>query len=312
MDSIEEHRWILDLARIVWDNQHEYDLDTVDGTFYWRGCRRELFDQLIEEAQRDPGNGRIRLETAIPGFFSNQGGQRVDEYHIPMRGAVTSVLSLIDRLPSYEPNDSIRLNHKAVVRALIRNAAWTGKDVAEAIHRHWDTYLIGWPADLRTQHLKMLGVGSVEHVTMDMSLQSDRNGRLLDYSEMDSFHFEPGETQVRVAHKPTPDWEFDPRIEVEVSIPPPAKAAIAVWFDDVAITTHGWTSQLMGATNRQDVATAIRAWTFALLKAANISHYDAVREVDEALTGVKTTFPAKIDRDKSKLLVRVPEAEPYL
>ena len=309
MSLSERQAKILDLARGVWDNQHAHSLDTVDGTFYWRGCRHELTDGLIEQAKREPADAAVRLQALIPGFGKSQGGPMVGEDRIPMRGAVTKVETL-----TFWPRPgaaSSELEKRGVVTAMIRNAEWTGSDVADAIHNAWDNYLGLFPGALGARERELLGLSSPEHLVMDMRPAIDHSERLIDISEVDTFRFEPGETSVHYGYKPTPDWVPEPSIEVQVSAPPPAKPVIATWYDSVAIDTYGWAARLRGARNGQDVVTSIRTWTAALLIAAGRRQRLAFGDVEDLTDKV---FPSNATyyENRGLLFKRVPEARPFL
>jgi hypothetical protein len=268
-----------------------------------------LLSHLIDEATRDFSTGMGRLENLIPGYMSSQGGPMIDEHYIPMRGAVTLVQTRINRLPCGETVDGRYDEARAVIWARIRNKDWVGSNVADAIHRAWDLYRdADWVQ--ASEGPIIHGLGRPEHVVMDMRLPLN-DDRLIDYSETDSLHFEQGETRVRATYKPTPDWDYDPAIEIEISAPPPAKQVISAWFDDVAIETYGWTSRLRGGTSGQGVETAIRTWTAALLIAAGRKQYQAFGDF-EALTGNEFPSPGVYYDNIKDLLHRVPEARPFL
>lgn len=312
MSIEDQRRRILDLAKMVWDNQYQYDLDMVDGTFYWRGCRWDLLRQLLEEASRNPAIGLGRIQNLIPGFGFGQGGPMVDEWHIPLRGAVTSVSTITTQLPSGE------FANRGVVGVHVRNAQWVGADVASSIHRAWQRYQGLYPDDYWEQHIISLGASAPEHLRMDMRLGPDRKGRLLDISEQETFAFGPGETHVQFTYKPEPDWDYEPRIEVEVSAPPPVEQVIAAWFDDVAVGTYAWPAKLAGAANGQDVATAIRTWVVALLWQSGLTYQEATRDIDFLnmnelkIKGLKSVSSSRFGEDKKRLLARVVEAKGLL
>jgi hypothetical protein len=306
-------QFVIDLARTVWERQHEHDLDTVDGTFYWRGCRTDLVEPLLQAAAKDPADAGMRLGKLIPGLGSlslHQGGPHVTPLRIPMRAAVTSVASVDFWLPAGEEIDGRSWKTKAVIQAKVRNAEWTGVDVAEAIHRAWVDYRSMYSEDYWPHHLEHLGAVPPEHLEMTMRVGPDRDGRLLDISERDTFRFEPEETCVSFDYKPSPDWVPDPFIDVTVSAPPPAKRVIASWFDDVAIDRYQWNLTLLGAKNGQDVATAIRTWSALLLFHAGMNSDDARWQVKDITSKLqdKSSYHASVDRIRD----RVPELRLWL
>lgn len=311
MSLTDRQQRILELAKYVWDHQHEYSLDTVDGTFYWRGCRHQLVDPLMERAKRDPGDAGGRLSALIPGFGMYQGKHPIASANrIPMRDAITSVMTRVLR-PRIQ-DEGAGLEKQGIVQARIRNADWRGAEVAEAIHRTWADYCELWPDVLTPEGSSRLGALLPEHLVMDVRLNDQRDVRLIDYSEQGDFEFAPGETRVIVGYKVDPEWDLVSSIDIEVSAPPPAKTVIAAWYDDVAIDTYGWPAHLRGANNGQDVPTAIRTWAISLLMMSGREQYDAFQDVKDALSGIKIPAHATFNSNRDQLIARVPEAGPYV
>jgi hypothetical protein len=297
---------------MIWEHRDDHDLDTIDGTFYWRGCRWEIFEPLLEGA-RTSHAAKMALSNLIPEFGISQGGRPVSEWRIPMRGAIPSVQSIYTgHSKGLRGNVVPRL--RATVQVKIRNQEWKGADVANAIHRAWDDYCEPHPPDNWPDNAKHMGIGAPEHITLDMVLKLPPDVQLVNYGDVEALReivatWEEGDAATLI-HLPFPGWLPEPCICVEVSTPPPAMAVITAWFDDVAIARNEWTGKLRGATNGQDVSTAIRTWAALLLYQYGLSSDDARWEVKD-ITGKlqnKSSYHSSVDLIKD----RVPELRDWL
>lgn len=311
MERVLDRTRVLDTARRLWEQPHELDLDTVDGTFYWGVCRwseiEEIRNSWDPESGMSPSYVHKRLLSLIPAS-DNLG---FDWSRIPMRSAATRCVISFDygrtaaggaHSPSEDFPDGEQIDYIEVLEVDVRNQEWRGVDVEAAAYRSWESQSISRR-------------GCVTSLSERISKSRDALGfeRLFINCKL----FREGEyTTVSWWNEGSPDakperFTFEPFVRVWVSTPPPAPGVLALHYDSLVREQRKWHLELRGGVNGQDVATAIRAWAVGLLEASGVNHWRAMADVSAATDGAGAT-QQKHRRDLARILARVPEARTFL
>lgn len=296
----------IDLA----EDLENVDLDEVDGEFYWRCCRTDLHVRLAELCSRRPrpigarkSQGEVAphsdddleglVEPSDPVAFLREGLRYANE-----------LLDLADRATEVFPStvwprilDGERIAMRAVSAEVhgprtpgsldhtlylkVFSGAWTGEQVEDEIRRQVQK-------GSRWLVLPPERAGTGVYVRVGFSLARDLEAA-------------GGETEAAGS----------PHVAICAELPLPPPGAIAREYDALVRRERQWHLLLPGGGSRQDKEVAIRTWAVAMLMTEGMVFGDAMAEVHR-VTGFGDVSQARFGQDRTRLLERVPEAEPYL
>lgn len=328
-DQERTRKKILDLTAQLWKEQGNIELDQVDGTFYFHICRVEDIRRIIDKAESPryhPRHTDEHLKSLMPGYQDRVfEGQRP---HIPERPSLRSAADfsaiLYGGRVSADGTMIEREQHKHAglgwIRLGIRNRDWSGKRVEEAFRAHPGVSEAGItkmpnPPYQDNEAIAIIGAklyrgGEYGHKLYWNPEQEDPDSPPMFWNDDD-------ELRIRVDLS-EPGWEvipWGPMVVVSVAEPLPAKGAIEAFYDADVIRERRWHEELLGGSNGQDVATAIRTWATALLIKTEMSHGVAIGHLhyfSNAIPEDKLVSETKYRRDLEKLLRRAPEARESL
>jgi hypothetical protein len=302
---------ILALARSLSAELAELSLDTIDGEFFWRCCRAEIAETFEARQVSIP---RPVLGTGPGAFHRFWEARRVhanrlhaiwDEHPdlilmipLPVQECLIAGERVPMRPPEVQktrgrPGDRF-LAGESLISVYVRSGTWVGRDVEDAIAR-----AVAEKPRLATESFSNGGEAAPDDgeassvaICIAFSLHGD-----LTYAGENSPFWGPA------------DFPF---VEVEVPIPLPPAGAIAREYDAVVRDLKAWHLELPGGIpTRQENEVAVRTWAVGLLMAEGRRFGDAQRDVcgDGILPDVSQS---RFGEDRRRLLIRVPEARPYL
>lgn len=316
---------VLRLTRELWNEQGQLDIDQIDGTFYVHVCLENEI-AAIDEAQ-PAGRHSSYADSQIRRFLPNA-PVGMYTYVIPNRPRLRDAVEMSSihygmRLnakgelvrPESQPDSRPSLVALAWVRLGIRNREWTGKQVARAIVSHDHVGLMEFSSPPRPPYPDNEAIAIIGATLY----REGEYGRQLFWDPTQEHPESPpevwdeeGRLRILVDHS-DPRWEvipWPPMIVISVAEPVPPESVIAEYYDRVVIEQRAWNQHLMGASDGQNVSTAIRTWAAGLLIASGVKSYIAYGDVAHA-TGQE--FPSeRVYFDNKRLLIkRVPEATPF-
>lgn len=306
-----ERRWgrdaVLDVARDLHASADELDVDNVDGEFYWRCCRPELFadatairekleDRNVMEGSQEAALATVQAWDAFVDRYQRDYPNLLDYLFagkwLRMRDAHSFLWSHLATGP-FEGRPGQDGETTATIRVF--SSGWSGQDVEirlrTFLEKVGDQAIPGglaprppWPTD-----------ATAVRVALRYLEQEDTSGQ----SALE------GRSPFTAPH-----------IAISVGLPLPAKGTLAHLYDTIARNERRWHERLPSA-NGQAVRVAIRTWAVALLAITEMSTTGAIVTVAElqGLGDGDDDFPisrARFDKDRALLLKRVPEAREYL
>jgi hypothetical protein len=305
---------ILDTARALWREQNNLDHDLVDGNFYWRHCRWQIIQELIDAPVRGKAQSSkpLSLEdyARIASHFHRVEAEDpavipwLDRARPPrMRDALTSwTTSKRLTLPYFHAGFRKEAGTGNWMFVGVRNSGWTGRDLERVCreeeaaflqsdrNRHW----IEQARDARPENQSFVGIDFTLYNAGQFSMRS-------------TFH----EIDPEEGHQTRWIAVESPVLMCTISYPFPPEGVLATLYDSVAREQHRWHERLYGfAAEDQRISTSIRTWTIGLLVAGGMTFRDAQRKVEDHL-GVTISQPG-FQQDRATLIRRVPEAGGYL
>jgi hypothetical protein len=313
---------VLGLATQIWFELTEFDLDEIDGEFYWRCCRRDLvapIEQLRAELPAVPGSEfsarpvRERFQALRDHLEWGQRTYRIyrqltERYPERVLTCLLSGTRLSMRLPDVDDewrDDDIRF----AIRIYSGNT--TGTAVEEALVQRVD--IVGrW----LMQH-EAWNFGIAEPVPCPKPPRDARYYWMSDETYDDDANVVSLTINIEFALVLDPHPEpygrtaRTPYVQVRVHTPLPPAGAIAREYERVVRDGKAWHLHLPGEGSRQDKEVALRTWSLGLLTRTGMKFIEASRLLHQAI-GLAEVSQACFNADRVRLLDRVPEARPYL
>jgi hypothetical protein len=330
----------LALAKDLIDDLEAVDLNEIDGEFYWRMCRDDLLGPLSQLAESiaphivDPARRNEQLDEAQQQVI-DEVRQRMDD----------NVHGGIDYGGGKQLLDWFMKDLKA------RELFAAGQPFAHQLPRFvWHHYKEGRRIPMRApMTITPLGQGialalrvwsrRVTGQDIDAFIWSDPpNYFVAPYIDSDFFPVPPGvddrtapkteprpisqaslqihfdlitELPASLRAKPPSDREEPPFIQITVRTPLPPPSVIGFAYDAIVRKQHQWHQELLGSDTVQDKEVAIRTWATGLLLRDGLSFREASFAV-QAHTNRTGVSQNRFQQDRTRLIERVPEAEPYL
>ena len=323
---------VLQITRDLWAKQGQLDLDQVDGTFYIYVCLQQEI-AAIDKAQHD-GRHSSYADSHLRRFLPNA-PQGIFTYVIPIRPRLRDAVDMSSiqyggRLnargePIHQETDS---GTKGIVGLAwvclgIRNREWTGRDVARSMVGHdpvgapgTGNSILDTPRPPYPENESMAIIGATLY-------RHGEYGRQLFWDPTQEYPESPpevwdekGRLRILVDHS-DPRWEviaWPPMVVMSVAEPLPPESVIAEYYDRVVIEQRKWNEHLLGASNGQNVATAIRTWAIGLLMSTGLDFGEAIGLLysSRRIIDSKIITQQRHGKDKKLLLKRVPEVESIL
>ena len=262
----------------------EYDLDGIDGEFYWQLCRTDF----VEKVAQLRACGFYRNHEALS-FVQTTLDEFDREHHLSgpaLYAHIEHDTPLPLRPPEVYPFTTMAGEHvetRLVIKVM--SGSWRGVDV---VH-----YLETWLKAEAKQY---------------SFLQEDPRTRSVwaSYAPVSvRFDFALHEAKAEAGGDSPP-----PYVEMLIGIPLPPGDVIA-WNYDAMVREHlGWVERLRPSTP-QETSTAMRTWGVGLLVASGVRFGDAMRKVCQVGRLVEAS-QSSFDASRRSLLARVPEAKPFL
>lgn len=300
---------ILQLAGELFAEQDVLLFDTIDGEFFWRLCQDPgalaLHDfQRLQPPDLDStvGAPEVFLARTAHLLARSEAWYTYAQKHAgllaPVPGPILGYLSVGGRVPLRPPliwqeRDHPRFPDTEVVVVHIHSGEWDGHHVVAAILRELATNpFLSVEFGPPIQHDRtLLGLETSEDHVVTTLLRDRRS--------------------MRAAGRVTFDVTTVAAIELVIPLPLPDPEIISVSYA-LNVRSRGWHTELPGGTpTRQSKAVAIRTWAVGLLMAGGMAFFDAMWEVATIGDFEPRTQPRFI-KDRSLLLTRVPEAQPFL
>ena len=277
------------------------DLNEIDGEFYWKICRDDIFGPLSGVAAAYAprrAEGRIRIDEVDADLnelamtdppVAPRSPFLRDYFRVGKdlpEGVVRRLLYGVP-IPMREPMFIFQDESVSGTQALIYSRSVIGDELDKGITAEINRY----PA--RPRHRRDAdSAGSADTVSLhiDFALVTDP----------DSEQFPD-----------LGDSNLLPFIVVTVPDPLPPEGVIARAYDAIVREQHRWHLDLPGSGTKQEADVALRTWAIALLMAGGERFMDAQGEV-ELRTGHRGVTQTRFGQDRARLIERVPEAEPYL
>jgi hypothetical protein len=285
----------------------DLDLDAIDGEFYWRCCRRDLWDEIegLKALLQD-----ARAHRREDGLQSEQGQAALDAF----RRLVTQ----------FQPDDPNIMKH------LLGPAGWVRLRDGQAMLYVDDSqplkrppYREGWEerVKLRVFSNRWTGTDVEERIVSSVANPGTSYGdwmRRCWFGPEDvvavrvAFEFAPAGTEVRDLDPSEEPLRLSlPHIIVTVAPPFPPAGAIARLYDDIVRGERQWHKRLAGAPTPQVKRVALRTWATGLLVGSGRKVDHAISDVCAVMNEPEVTS-VQFTKDRLRLVARVPEAGRYV
>lgn len=298
----------------------ELTLSEVDGEFYWRCCRYDVFIpfdylwkalsgiRLCTDGSSVAAKFRGLREAVVVGDGITWAIEYIAERCPPpilerlllgQRIALDTPYSYL--VPAEGDEPPYRFLH-------VSSAAWTGAQVEAALRVR---PVAGRPSEFLAARAAQLAQRQ-KHAEPDPV----DDGQTADGGEERSVHI-TNDLYVRYVTYGKPERVRNktpreyPYIEVGIQEPLPPPGWIAFQYDQIVRETNGWHRTFPGSTQQQEIHVALRTWATGWLVGCGYKVADALRTVCEVMQ-IEEPSPQRFDQDRQKLLERVPEARRYL
>jgi hypothetical protein len=284
---LSRHERILGLAKNLTDVIDVVTLEEIDGEYYWRICRDDLFEPLIDLAASFTPHG---AEGPLP---YDQAFLALGSDHEKVVAFLNTARPLIDEIPRHvwihlgkpkplplRPSSFGVSNEATAFQARVHSRAWTGADLEAEL---------AWR---REEDPSWFAPDASDMVSLRIDFALVR---------------EPPPVSLLSEFGPYPV----PFIEITLPFPLPSQGIVGREYDAIVRDQRQWHLELPGGETKQEKEVALRTWTVGLLMAEGKTFTDAQREV-ESRTGHSGVSQARFIQDRRRLIERVPEAEPYL
>lgn len=311
---------VLELTQRLAESLDAIDLDVIDGEFYWRFCRQDLFpaiERLVGDAKAlisrfDGAAGREgvlewraawdevwlgftgRFAGELPNvvdYIFDGGWLRLRDAHFVWSHEYTT--DLFGRFPMEKDVES-----RATIRVFTRG--WSGAEVERRL-RAWMTRDHPDPR---------------QRAPWERWREGARTAPWPDHAAAVSATFRLVRDEAAEPWLPGGRPPFAaPHVVVTTALPLPPDGVIARLYDAIVREQHSWHEQLLGAANADDARRALRTWALALSMKAGLTYLDAARRVGALLNPDdpdEVSYP-QFQEDRAALIERLPkDAEPYL
>lgn len=328
---------IVAITKELWSRQHELDLDQVDGTFYFRVCLAERFremKELLEEQGRySPDFPLALMASLIPNWALSWPYPRMRDAHISWQFSGTVVKG---KPPTVD------------VITCVRDRSWTGEQVEQAVREFvagdklFQLPEFGAANDAGDREVLQLEATffasgeysphrqywnpslpdpSMPDVEALWAAASDRSSQRLaqplpDVPDDTRRQWEEIQVLREVADAlEQGPWEtapWGPVVMLTVPFPLPPIGVISSYYDGVVRKRRAWHEQLGRSTNAQEVPTAIRTWSTALLMMAGVELGKTDLYWTRVGPDIKPMSFQRFQASRNTLLKRVPEARSFL
>lgn len=296
MDSISDQDVTLQIAEMLWKRRASITLDEVDGTFYWRKCRRADIPSEFSMFDEFPLENLIALHEESPDWFRWITPDQLP----PMRPAWIRTM----RGGTEYPNDpDRRRKHAGSLFVGIRSSSMNGADVANCVYQ-FDAEVRDDP-DYASMMPDPEWPDDYDAVNIRAWLQQPGSFEFTEHPALRSRHYRDG-----LPTMPSPKLAF-PFVLLEIHYPLPPQQVITAFYDAYVMERRQWHRELVGSVNRQSLEVAIRTWAVALLMAAGRKHYLAMSDVCGRL-GIDGVSQPRYGQDRELLMRRVPELKKFI
>jgi len=267
-------------------DDEDLDLDAIDGEFYWRCCRPDIWSQ-------------------------------VERYPVSTRGDWVSMHMWDNIVDAFDPEERrrdpaswVRLRDGLVTRYMTGAQDPLGVLAGSEQEQR---------VELRVFSNRWSGAGVEQNI---VSYLTDLERRAND--GIRELWFKPGESEViRVAFTFVPTGSEAtkpfrslarfalPHIVVVIGLPLPAAGTIAKLYNEIVLEKRQWGELLTGVPTQQEKRVALRTWAVGLLVGRGHGTIKAMREVCTVL-GTPEVTSVQFTDDRRRLIERVPEAQPFL
>jgi hypothetical protein len=325
---------ILTLTKNLYDDLESVTLNEVDGEFYWRICRDDLFDPLSQLAASvaphvlDAGKRNDR--------FDDTQLQEIDEYRLWLSG--------LDDQTRDQVLEWFKKDLKA--KELFAIGRQFAQQLPDFVWEHFSTHRrIPMRAPLRFSFTerghaieirvfsRTLTGADLDEFILSHPRYFPRDPDPSSWAALDEFEKQEREPQpVSKASlhidfalvnpsEPSPELEpparpdAPPFINIRLSRPLPPPGVISSVYDGMVRDRYSWHEELPGGESRQETHTAIWTWAVFLLMKERLSFYDARWSVEERMRANPPHQPPTrnwFEKSRAKLIDRVPEAEKHL
>jgi len=303
---------VLSLAADLTEDLDAVDLDTIDGEFFWRGCRADLLERAEELTDGQP------RPIGAPAPRSNRGHGDDDSLHVIPPGVfdylreglrfADDFLTLADEASRLYPGvvwrrlvDGDRVAMRSA-EAEVRRSLGRGKSGDEA-QLHLRVFSGAWTGIEVEDELRRLADASTRRFVVEPVVAGD------DIAVRLAFSFsEAGPDLYEAAAEERPR---SPYVEVIAPFPLPPAGVVAREYDALVRGERRWHLRLPGGGSRQEKEVAIRTWAVGLLVALGERFGDAMATVCRS-AGLVEVSQTRFNQDRQRLVERVPEATPYV
>src|SRR5215213_7055806 len=246
-----------------------FDLDDIDGAFYWECCRAD-FRAAVERARAE-----YRASPNDAPIYA-----LADEFRLPAPTVWRRVTEEVP-VPMRHPPIGIDTDLGCLYVAVV-SGDWGGQRVVRAI-----TDLL---SDASEDILTLVRGSDSDQYRVDIEIERR------DFTPPDHGGY---------AHRGS--------IFVQIALPLPGWGVIAAAYD-AAVARHGWQVFLpLHSAVREEKNVALRTWGIGFLIGLGADFYGSRRDVLDALGEPHATVTKTADaKNRTALLERVPEAEPFL
>jgi len=292
------------------------DLDELDGEFYWRICRGEVFRSLSEltfEIAPRAAEGRTRIEQVYADLVLNAEQSELGRaqawafgsYVFHLRDQVPDFVfqRLLEggRVPIREPISSVESFDDVGVNARVFSQRVSGDDLEQRITHHVD-HGIAFPGGRTMKRLRR------QEATRSDTVSTSTVSLAIDFT----FVTEPLLPFVPLGYGPIQL----PFIHVAVRGPLPPAGVVGREYDAIVRGQLQWHLELPGPASRQEKTTAVWTWAIGLLMAAGEDFYRARWDVEAQMNlPPENREPRRrqwFEKSRARLIERVPEAERHL
>ncbi len=328
---------ILDLAASLMADSEHVEIAEVDGEFYWKICRDDLFDPLSRLAASIAPH---LLDSRLRGDFSDEDQQRVESYrhflqtrHVPdARFAGTAWFEEVKDLAQWpqaldtEIEDSLDLYTRWIQTQNLEEAG--AAILAQLPEWVWFKFSNGYRIPIASE-MQVLpgrtrgGNDAIEVRVYSRTVSGNQVEKLVAHHRhllRQPNDSDPGSAVLiqiefdrvndpSVLRYAGPSVPAAPCILVTIGLPLPPAGVIAPAFDAALRNRPSWRLELPGSGSNEDKHLAIRTWSIALLMREGLSFSEAVRALEPVMGRLALSQEAD-RRARHRLIERVPDARP--